>query len=219
MITTNGSPTLTLSEKAYIAIEDMIIQGTLAAGSYVTEKQIAELVGLGRTPVREAIQRLSHEHMVELQPRRGIHIPVLTFETELRILEVRRELDVVAVRLAAKRATEQQRQEMRELAMVLAQPGITLTKYAETVRETHRILAASANNTYLVESLLPLQNLSRRYWISHVTDAEAEIQTSSVCHLQMLRGSADGEPQTAEAAAYKLNDYLVDFAMRSVRLA
>lgn len=210
---------MTLSEKAYDAIEDMIIHGSLPAGSYVTENQLVEMVGLGRTPIREALQRLSHEHMVDIRPRRGIHIPVLTMETELRILEVRRELDVVTVRIAAKRATEQQREEMRELADVLDQPGIALAKYAETVRETHRLLAAATNNTYLVESLLPLQNLSRRYWISHVADAEKEIAVSSVCHSRMLCGSANGEADAAAEAAYALNDYLVDFATRAAHLS
>lgn len=210
---------MTLSEKAYIAIEDMIIQGSLPAGSYVTENQLVEMVGLGRTPIREALQRLSHEHMVDIRPRRGIHIPVLTMEIELRILEVRRELDVVTVRLAAKRATEQQREEMRALADVLDQPGIGLAKYAETVRETHRQLAAASNNTYLVESLLPLQNLSRRYWISHVAEAEKEIAVSSVCHSRMLHGSADREADAAAEAAYELNDYLVEFATRAAQLS
>ncbi len=219
MITKNGSHTLTLSEKAYVAIEDMIITGKLSAGSYVTENQLVEMVGLGRTPIREALQRLSHEHMVDIRPRRGIHIPVLTMETELRILEVRRELDVVAVRLAAKRATDQQRHEMRELANVLDEHDIPLGKYAETVRETHRLLAASANNTYLVESLLPLQNLSRRYWISHVDDADHEIALSSVCHSRMLRGSAEKEAEAAANAAYELNDYLVGFVTRAAHLA
>lgn len=197
----------------------MIIQGSLPAGSYVTENQLVEMVSLGRTPIREALQRLSHEHMVDIRPRRGIHIPVLTLETELRILEVRRELDVVTVRLAAKRATDQQRFQMRELADVLDQPGIALAKYAETVRETHRLLAASTNNTYLVESLLPLQNLSRRYWISHVAEPEKEIAVSSVCHSRMLRGSADREADAAAEAAYELNDYLIDFATRAAHLS
>lgn len=219
MITKNGSPALTLSEKAYVAIEDMIINGSLSAGSYVTENQLVEKVGLGRTPIREALQRLSHEHMVDIRPRRGIHIPVLTLETELRILEVRRELDVVAVSLAAKRATDQQRREMRDLAKVLDGAELPLGKYAETVRETHRLLAASANNTYLVESLLPLQNLSRRYWVSHVADADKEIALSSECHSRMLRGSADNEPEVAADAAYKLNDYLVDFATRAAHMS
>ena len=195
----------------------MIIHGTLEAGSYVTESQLVEKVGLGRTPIREALQRLSHEHMVTILPRKGIHIPMLDFETELRILEVRRELDVVAVRLAAKRATNEQRREMSETADKLEQVGIDLTAYAETIRLTHQLLAASTKNTYLVESMLPLQNLSRRYWISNLVDAEREIPISSDCHLRMLRGVADREPEKAEAAAYDLNDYLIDYATRSAR--
>ncbi|WP_210604606.1 GntR family transcriptional regulator [Brevibacterium oceani] len=208
---------MTLSEQAYGAIEDMIIHGRLEAGSYVTENQIIEKVGLGRTPIREALQRLSHEHMVTIRPRKGIYIPILNFETELRILEVRRELDVVAVRLAAKRATEDQRSQMRAMAERLDHLDADLASYAETIRETHQLLADATKNPYLVESMLPLQNLSRRYWVSNIIDPAPEITTSSACHARMLRGAADRDPESAEAAAYELNDYLVDFATRSAR--
>lgn len=218
MISKNGSPELTLSQQAYSVIEDMIISEAIPAGSYITEPELVERTGLGRTPIREALQRLSHEHMVNIRPRRGIYVPSLEYETELRILEVRRELDVVAVRLAAKRASNEQRDEMRALAAELQQIGADLSTYAESIRETHQLLAAATKNTYLVESLLPLQNLSRRYWISNIVDAEHEIRISSDCHRRMLSGAAEKDSDSAEKAAYDLNDYLVDYATRAAQM-
>ncbi|WP_320109145.1 GntR family transcriptional regulator [Brevibacterium sp. JSBI002] len=215
----NGSPELTLSQQAYSVIEDMIISGSIPAGSYITEPELVEKTGLGRTPIREALQRLAREHMVTIRPRRGIYVPSLEYETELRILEVRRELDVVAVRLAARRASVDQRSKMRALAAQLEQIGSDFPTYAETIRETHQLLAAATKNTYLVESLLPLQNLSRRYWISNIVDVEKEIAASSGCHLRMLKGAADMDVDAAEKAAYDLNDYLVDYATRAAQMA
>ena len=55
----NGSPELTLSQQAYSVIEDMIISGSIPAGSYITEPELVEKTGLGRTPIREALQRLA----------------------------------------------------------------------------------------------------------------------------------------------------------------
>lgn len=75
------------TDVAYNQLERMIIFRELEPGSMVSEKQLAEGMDLGRTPVREALQRLSYERMVEIHARRGIQIPPISVESQLKILE------------------------------------------------------------------------------------------------------------------------------------
>lgn len=72
------------TEVAYHQLEKMIIFRELEPGSMVSEKQLAESLGVGRTPVREALQRLSYERMAEIHPRRGIQIPPISIESQLK---------------------------------------------------------------------------------------------------------------------------------------
>ena len=81
------------TDVAYNQLERMIIFRELEPGSMVSEKQLAEGMDLGRTPVREALQRLSYERMVEIHARRGIQIPPISVESQLKILEVRRDIE------------------------------------------------------------------------------------------------------------------------------
>lgn len=203
--------------QAYHDIEQMIVFQELEPGTLVSEGLLMEKTGLGRTPVREALQQLSRNHMVEIHPNKGVLIPPTSVESQLRMLELRRALESLAVRLACERATARDRDDMTAMAERLEHGHFTLREYAETVKGTHGLIAAGAHNEYLADAMAPLQGLSRRFWFTHVVDEEAEIKAGATLHIAILRAILAGSADAAEAASLELNDYLVDFAYGTLR--
>src|SRR3546814_13290711 len=95
-------PESILPEQDYTPLEEMIITLQLAPGSAVSEAGLSELLGIGRTPIREALQRLARERLITILPQRGVLVSEINVGTQLRLLEVRRELE----RLIARRSEE-----------------------------------------------------------------------------------------------------------------
>ena len=201
------------ADRAYRAIEHMIVFQDVAPGTLVSEADLMERTGLGRTPVREALQRLARNRMVEIYPSRGVLVPPTSVDDQLKRLELRRVLEALAVRLACERLRPAQRLAMQDLLRDLnSASGLELPEYAETIKRTHHLIAASANNAYLADALAPVQGLSRRFWIAHVVDERAEIENGARCHIEIVMAILANSPDDAEQASLDLNDYLVAFA-------
>src|ERR1700716_3347794 len=94
--------TETLTEKAYRALEEDIVTLRIPPGSVVSEAMLSRRLGVGRTPVREALQRLAREWLVVIMPRRGIVVSDIDPVRQLRLLEARRETERLLARCAAK---------------------------------------------------------------------------------------------------------------------
>ncbi|MBA4221324.1 MAG: GntR family transcriptional regulator [Methylobacterium sp.] len=203
------------SEQAVGVIERLIEQGDLKPGSMVSERGLMDLTGLGRTPVREAIQRLALNHMLRIHPNKGIEIPAISVEDQLSGLEVRRAVEVLAVELACSRATEKDIAAIAALKSTLA-GDFGLHEYSDTIRQTHALIIQAAHNPYLEALMVPLQTLSRRFWIMHVRDERAEITHGKRLHQDILQAILARDTQRAGAASLALNAYLVDFAMSVV---
>jgi DNA-binding GntR family transcriptional regulator len=189
----------------------LIVSQEIPPGSLASESLLMDKTGFGRTPVREALQQLARNRMVEIHPNKGVLIPAASVESQLRLLELRRVLEVLAVRLACQRASQAVRDEMVKLLSVLADDAFTLEAYAETIKVTHDLVVAAADNDYLADAMAPLQGLSRRFWFTHVVDQQAEIATGSKLHTQILQAILERDEEAAEAASLGLNDYLLDF--------
>src|SRR5579859_7946430 len=84
---------VTLTDKAYGQIEEMIVTLQLPPGTVLSELVLADRLGIGRTPIREALQRLSRDGIVNILPRRGVLVSEIDLRSQLRLLEVRRELE------------------------------------------------------------------------------------------------------------------------------
>lgn len=204
--------------QAYRLIEHLIVSEGLAPGSLVSEAVLMEKTGLGRTPIREALQQLARNRMVEIHPNRGVLIPPASVETQLRMLEVRRVLETLAVRLACHGAALCDRAGMEAVLLRLSGEPLSLADYAEALKEIHRLVASAGGNEYLADAMAPLQGLSRRFWLAHLRDdAATEIQRGSGHYLAILRAILARDPDAAEQASLALNDYLVEFAYAAIR--
>lgn len=203
------------SDQAVELLQNMIERGELKPGSMVSERVLVEVTGLGRTPVREALQRLALTRMLRIHASKGIEIPAVSVEDQLNGLEVRREMERLAVMLACQRATPKDIGEMAQLTGALA-GEFDLSGYAETVRETHSLIIRATGNPYLEAALMPLQSLSRRFWFLHVHDEVKEIAAGKALHAAILSAMVKRDADAACAASLSLNDYLVHFALATV---
>lgn len=142
---------LSLSGRAYKTLEELIITGELSPGAVYSEAALTGRLGIGRTPVREALQRLNFDGLVQIFPRRGIMVSEMNVQTQLKMLEVRRLLEGLVVRLAVIRSTEAERKHFRAVADELeeaARRGDGIA-FMRVDREFNLLLTTAAQNEFL----------------------------------------------------------------------
>lgn len=143
-------------------------------------------------------------------------MPGVSVEAQLRMLELRRDPEALAVTLACRRATSTVRSDMATMVQRLQGRTFSLVEYTETVRQTHELIVAGADNEFLADAIAPVQGLSRRFWFGHVRDEQQEIERGAALHGDILRAVLDRDETAATTASRALNDYLVEFALATL---
>jgi DNA-binding GntR family transcriptional regulator len=213
----NGRETLT--DQAYRSIEELIVTLRLRPGDILSEQSLSELVKIGRTPIREALQRLALEGLVVILPRRGILVSDLNPRSQLLVLEVRRELERLLSRSSAERLDEEQRKKFLELAAGMdtaARTGDDLM-FMRLDRELNTQMIEAARNDYAARAMKLLQGLSRRFWYMHYREA-ADLPLCARLHATQARAIASGDGQKAARATDALMDYVESFTRSTVAL-
>lgn len=210
---------LSKTEQAYEKLEAMITFQELTPGTMQSEATLMAMTGMGRAPVREALQRLAAERMVDIHPRRGIFIPLISVEVQLKLLELRRAVEELAVRLATHRAGMHEKDAMLKLADELAE--VTgeedLQQFGALLKKVHRTIVQASRNEYFPLTMAPLQGLSRRFWFANMRDRKTELRRGASLHATTLLAVCHGDENAAAAGSLALNDYLTEFAYRSLR--
>ncbi|NOR20914.1 MAG: FCD domain-containing protein [Xanthomonadales bacterium] len=187
------SPVLTdqgsLAEQAYRRLEEQLVTLKLAPGELIGEKDLVESAAIGRTPVREAIQRLSAEGLLQVLPRKGLMVTPLRRSDLIQIIETRRVLERLMVVKAAERATPDQRQALRILASHLDAAGDDLDVFFRLDHRLDELLAAACNNRYLVKALTAMHSQCRRLWYLHRN--KLNLPRSAQLHGGLARAVAD----------------------------
>ena len=212
-----GEATASSSEEAYAKIQNLIVIGELPAYSLISESDLTRKTGCGRTPVREALQRLKFEGFVDVLPRRGILVTPIDINRQLELLETRRPLEELMVSLAAVRATDDQRAQMRQLADKLeaAISHKDRQTYLAINRAIHGLEAEASHNRYLLRQIETIHSLSRRFWYSFIVDTDS-FSKAAEHHAATLRSIADGEPEAARNACRALLDLLEMVSRRAI---
>lgn len=193
-----------LFSQAYTRIEAMIASLELKPGQVVSENMLAAHLGLGRTPVREALQQLGREGMVVIMPRRGIVVAEMDVRKQLRLLEFRRFVEQCLVTLVARRATEVERAALKALAERMDAARTDGAKFLALDAEFNRLLMDAARNEYVATTMKQIQGSSRRFWFANYERA-ANLSETARLHASLARAIASGD----EAKAVKcLNDLL-----------
>ena len=206
-----------LTDLAYLHLEEMIVTLKLAPGRVVSEAELSVLTGIGRTPIREALQRLAREHLVAILPRRGIVVSEINVGQQLKLLEVRRELERLIARTAARRATDAERARFRELARdfeksARANDDVT---FMRTDREFNSLCSAAAHNDFAAGAMNLMHSLSRRFWYIHYKQA-ADMPVTAKLHGDIARAIAEGDEDRAAKASDRLLDNIEKFTRDTV---
>jgi DNA-binding GntR family transcriptional regulator len=193
------------AEIAYLRLREQIIRVEIAPGTVLREDDLTRRLGTGRTPVREALQRLQRDGFVTVLPRRGTLVAEINITDLAAIYEVRMRLESWASRLAAERVHESDRVEARGLSEELAAvAGDDYEALLTLDRRVHRFVYRCAKNPFLAETLDQYHNLSLR--ILHVAMKRYPALTprlESVVHEQrtVLDAIIRGDGDTAERVA------------------
>jgi len=211
------APAQSLTDLAYAHLEELIVTLKLKPGATVSEGELSVLTGIGRTPIREALQRLAREKLVSILPRRGIVVTEINVGSQLRLLEVRRELERLIARTAARRATAEERRRFLELARSFeksAREDDAVT-FMRTDREFNSLCSAAAHNDFAAGAMGLMHSLSRRFWYIHYKRA-ADMPLTAKLHADIARAIADGDEERAAKASDRLIDEIEKFTRETV---
>jgi len=155
-----------IADRAYVTMRELIVTLRLPPGAALREDALMRDLGLGRTPLREAVKRLALEGLVEVRPRSGTFVTDVQASDIVHIAEVRAELEAQAARLAAKRVDDDLRAAAARLdAELRAIEGTTgVDAYMGLDERVHRFVWEAAGNPYLLDALERLWALSLRIW-------------------------------------------------------
>ncbi|MFC5387172.1 GntR family transcriptional regulator [Aquamicrobium segne] len=207
--TSNGP---SLGRSAYSELEEMIITLRLTPGSVISEAMLIQLSKLGRTPMREALQRLERERLLKILPRRGIMVAEINVASQMKLLEVRRHLERPLARVAAQRATQSQRREILKFVDLIQETvqNDDAIRFIRISKEMYAKLIEAAHNEYF-ESLSLFQGLSRRFWFAHRRSGQ-DLKILVAAHVVRITAVVDGNAGEAEKATDALMDQLEEFA-------
>ena len=165
---------LPLRDVVFHTLRHAILRGELKPGERLMEIQLANKLGVSRTPIREAIRKLELEGLVLMIPRKGAEVAEITEKSLRDVLEVRSSLEELAVDLACERISESQIEELKVAATAFAETLKTgeLTEYAEADVRFHDIIYDATDNQRLIQLLYNLREQMYRYRVEYLKRQE-----------------------------------------------
>ncbi|MET1029148.1 MAG: GntR family transcriptional regulator [Dongiaceae bacterium] len=200
------------ANQAYIRLEELIVTLQLAPGTVLTEQTLIQMLNMGRTPIREALQRLALEGLVIILPRRGILIATISIRNQLELLRLRREVQRLMVRYAALRCTVAERAQFRRIADQIDQVAAANDDVAfmRLDLELDILLGQTCRNEYAQRTVRLISSLARRFWYQH--KQVVDLPRSARLHAALARAVANGDGELAITCSDALIDYIQEFA-------
>ena len=222
MDTTLALPTLDLATeenlpqamRAYLALERMIVMLELEPGAAYTEAFLLDRLEFGRTPVREALQRLEWEGLVDIRPRAGIAIAPIVAGDWIKVTQTRYGPECLLMRSAALSGHPGAHERMREAgtAMQKATVSESTLMFLRADKAFDAALATAADNAYAARAVAPLQSHSRRFWFRYQSDRG--LTEAAGNHLAVIDAILNGDADRAETAARTMLDLNLRYARR-----
>jgi DNA-binding GntR family transcriptional regulator len=199
---TDGVPAAErLVDQAYRQIRDAIVAVRLQPGAPLDEKALSASLGLGLTPIRDALKRLTLERLAVTYPRRGTFVSRINIADESRLTEIRVELEGLAAALAAERATEKDCTVLLRLLDDLEKGSHERADHTELDARVHRAIYAAARNEFLEATLNQYANLALRIWnfcLQENLAVDDAIHTQHAVVEAIVRGDAPAARTAAE---------------------
>lgn len=192
------------TRRAYRMLERMIVTLELAPASVTTEGALLERIGLGRTPVREAIQRLAWEGLLEVRARAGLAVAPLHASDWVKVIDARRGVEAVLARAAARHATRETAQRFHDAALSMRKAVISGNVFAflQADKALDEAMAEASDNPFAALVAAPLQTHSRRFWYRY--QADSGLAAAADRHMALIKAVLDGDGDAAAAESDRL---------------
>ncbi|MEU7479821.1 GntR family transcriptional regulator [Lentzea sp. NPDC042327] len=205
---------VSLTERAYAVLRDRLVMLEIRPGEPINEDRLRAELGVGRTPIREALKRLEQERLVVAFPRRGTFATDVNISDLSHVSEVRRTLEPLAAAAAAERATAADRAALTGLRSQLetaARPGDNTALLRADV-DVHRAIYRCVHNPFLEDTLISYDNLATRIWcvfLPRLSGMAGHVDE----HVPLLTAIVEGD---AEKAAELASQHVIGFE-RAIR--
>ena len=210
-LASRGRSPLNQFELAYEAIEERLVTCELKPGRFLSLQDLQTLVGFGRTPVHQAVNRLAADTLIAVHPRRGLQVAPIDLARERVLLRLRRDIERFVIRLAAEQSSASHRNQMLHLERYLRdhREQFTIRSFNLVDRRLDRLFLAAAGEPFVENTLRPLHTLFRRIgWIYHAQAASGTSLLKTIdVHLAQIDAVANRHVDAAVAAC----DQLIDF--------
>ena len=204
-----------LREIVYEELREMILTGNIKPGTRLMEVEMAEEMGVSRTPIREAIRKLEKEGLVIIEPRRGAYVSEMSVKDMIDILEVRSNLEGLAACLAAERITKKELEELSSVADDFA-ASVEKDDMSGMIKSDinfHRIIVEASRNKPLIDMVEELQELVLRFRYIYYQDFRRAKEMLPE-HKGILAAIKEGQPESAKEGAFSHIDRLKEMIMR-----
>lgn len=197
----NMNEYLPLRDVVFHTLRQAILKGELAPGERLMEIQLADRLGVSRTPIREAIRKLELEGLVLMIPRKGAEVAKISEKSLRDVLEVRRSLEELAIELACQRMTEEEIEELSrvEEEFKKAVESGDAMRIAENDELYHDVIYKGTGNDRLVQIINNLREQMYRYRLEYIKD-EDKRQILLIEHDNILRAVRQRHVEEAKAA-------------------
>jgi DNA-binding GntR family transcriptional regulator len=197
----------------------MIVTLALQPGSVFSEAELSRTIRIGRTPLREALQRLQAQRLVTTLPRRGVVVSDINIVDYLAVLETRRVLDRLVATKAARRATPGQRTALETTAEAMASAAARgdMAEYMRLDTAFDRVLEAASRSAFALQASVPLHAHCRRFW--YLYRHNGDLPRAAELHGAMMHAVAAGDEEGAGTASDALVNYLEEFARAALDLS
>lgn len=185
-----------LADQAYFSIRELIVTLELAPGSVVSESALMQRLNMGRTPIREAMRTLAHEHLIEVYPRRGAFVAGIDTRDLTALSELRALLEPEAAKLAAERSTQADRLETLALIAELDHLSPTPRDLIQLDQRIHHHIYKCTHNSYLEQMCERQYMHALRIWFLALDRIE-NLAEAILEHRALLEAISSGDSKKA----------------------
>lgn len=206
----------TLSDKAYKAVENLIVTLELKPGTFFSETELCKKLNIGRTPLREALKRLCSDGLLQTIPRKGMFVTEVNAYEQLLLLETRYALDNLVIKNALKNITEDQKNLLQTCheKILEAMETENLDQYIEYDAIFDGILEEASKNKYAVNAVKPLHIHSKRFWFYH--QKHSRFQEIAKIHADIVDAVLANSEEKVEETLLALYNYLISFTKKAL---
>lgn len=207
-----------LSTKAYKILEEMLVLIKLEPSKTYSEKELIAFTNIGRTPLREALLKLSAQSLIRIIPRRGVEICDINMSNQLSILETRKVLDMLLISRAAKYATTYEKEKLFQFKTLIEQTVINsdVEEFLRVDKKLDENIFNMARNIFAKNANEPLHTRSRRFW--YYFKGKEDLKNSASIHIDLIDKIIKGDEKGAIDISQDIINVLVEVVQKNINI-